>query len=175
MNIIVRTEREEDLDPVYEVVRSAFENAERTNGDEQNFVNRIRNSEAFIPELSLVAEHDGRIIGHVLFTKIKIGDHSSLTLAPLSVVPEYQRKGVGGRLILEGHRIARILGFRSVIVVGHHTYYPRFGYAPASQWRIEAPFDVPNESFMALELVEGGLSDVSGMVEFPKEFFESDR
>lgn len=170
MEIIVRQETDKDIEIVYEVVRSAFENAEHTDGDEHNLVNRLRGSDAFIPELSLVAEHHGRIVGHILFTRMKIGDHESLSLAPVSVIPEYQRQGVGGRLILEGHRIAAQMGFDSVILFGHPTYYPRFGYAPASKWNITAPFEAPDDAFMALELRENALQHVSGMVEHAKEF-----
>jgi predicted N-acetyltransferase YhbS len=173
MDILIRQEQKEDIDSVYRVVKSAFETMEQASGDEQDLVNRLRKSEAFIPELSLVAECDGKIIGHILFTKMKIGDHPSLALAPVAVLPEYQNQGVGGKLIVEGHHIARELGYGSVIVVGHPAYYPRFGYKLASQWKITAPFEVPDEAFMLLELIEGGLKDVSGVIEYAKEFFEN--
>jgi predicted N-acetyltransferase YhbS len=173
MNIFIRQEQEKDIGSVYQVVKSAFKTMELASGDEQDLVNRLRKSDAFIPQLSLVAELDWHIIGHILFTKMKIGDHPSLALAPVAVLPEFQRQGVGGKLIREGHRIARELGYHSVIVVGHPDYYPRFGYRPASLWKITAPFEVPDEAFMVLELVDGGLDGVSGEIEYPKEFFES--
>jgi predicted N-acetyltransferase YhbS len=172
MNIFFRQEQEKDIDAVYQVVKTAFETMELADGDEQDLVNRLRKSEAFIPELSLVAEMDGRIIGHILFTRMKIGEHASLALAPVAVLPDFQGRGVGAQLIREGHRIAREVGYRSVIVVGHPDYYPRFGYLPASRWKITAPFEVPDEAFMVLELVEGGLDGVSGEIEYAKEFFE---
>jgi predicted N-acetyltransferase YhbS len=171
MNIVIRQEQEKDIDAVYQVVKTAFATMELADGDEQDLVNRLRKSAAFIPELSLVAEYEGKIIGHILFTKMKIGDHPSLALAPVAVLPEYQKQGAGGELIREGHRIAKELGYRSVIVVGHPDYYPRFGYHLASQWKITAPFEVPDEAFMALELVEGGLTGVSGMIAYAPEFF----
>ena len=173
MNLRIRQEEERDHDAVYQVVKTAFETMGKANGDEQDLVNRLRKSGAFIQELSLVAEQDGKIIGHILYTRMKIGEHGSLALAPVAVLPEYQNQGVGAQLIREGHRMARELGHRSVILVGHPGYYPRFGYRPASQWKITAPFDVPDEAFMALELVEGGLKGVSGEIEYAKEFFES--
>jgi predicted N-acetyltransferase YhbS len=171
MDLLIRQEEEKDHDAVYQVVKTAFETMELADGDEQDLVNRLRKGEAFIPELSLVAEYDGKIIGHILFTKMKIGAHPSLALAPVAVLPEYQNRGVGGKLIVEGHRIAKELGYRSVIVVGHPRYYPRFGYQRASQCKITAPFEVPDEAFMVLELVEGGLTGVSGMIEYAPEFF----
>ncbi|MCT8977912.1 N-acetyltransferase [Clostridium sp. CX1] len=172
MNIVIRQEQEKDISTIYSVVKLAFEKVEHSDGDEQNLVNRLRNSEAFIPELSLVAELDGEIVGHILFTKIKICENISLALGPLSVVPELHGKGIGGKLIIKGHEIAKNLGFGSVIVLGHPAYYPRFGYVPASNWGIKAPFEVPDECFMAMELIEGSLKSVSGVVQYAKEFFE---
>lgn len=172
LNLVIRQETENDQETVYEIVKAAFENAEHTNGDEQNLVNRLRKSEAFIPELSLVAEREGKLVGHILFTKAKIGAKLVLAIAPLAVLPESQGQGIGKKLILTGHEIAKQLGFGAVILVGHPTYYPRFGYIPASKWGIKAPFEVPDECFMALELFEDSLKDVSGIFEHAKEFFE---
>jgi predicted N-acetyltransferase YhbS len=95
-----------------------------------------------------------------------------LALAPVSVVPEHQNKGIGSALISESLKIAKEIGFKSVIVLGHDKYYPRFGFKPASTWGIKAPFDVPDEFFMALELGDGALEDISGTVVYSKEFFE---
>ena len=172
MEILIRQEQKKDWDSVYSVVKAAFEGTEHADGDEQDLVNRLRKSEAFIPELSLVAEWEGKIIGHILFTKLKIGNNEFLALAPVSVLPEYQGQGVGEKLIKAGYLLAKKLGFCSVIVVGHPTYYPRFGYTPASRWNISAPFEVPDNCFMAIELTKDGLKGVSGSVEYPQEFFE---
>jgi len=171
MNILIRQERETDFDSVYAVVRSAFETMEVASGDEQDLVNRLRKSSAFIPELSLVAVCDGKIVGHIMFTKMKVGIHPALALAPVAVLPEYQKQGIGGKLIAEGHRIARELGHSVAILVGHPNYYQRFGYQPAGNFNIQAPFDVPADAFMVLELREGGLMGVSGLIEFAPEFF----
>ena len=174
MKIVVRQETNEDFEIVYEVVKTAFLNAEHTNGDEQNLVVRLRKSAAFIPELSLVAVIDDTIVGHIMFTKIKIKngmkEFESLVLAPVSVVPEMQNKGIGTKMIIEGHKIAQGLGYGSVILVGHPSYYPRFGYVPASRFGITAPFDVPDEAFMVCELSANGLYGVAGVVQFPEEF-----
>jgi putative acetyltransferase len=90
----------------------------------------------------------------------------------MAVHPECQRKGVGVRLVQEGLTIAKQLGHDSVVVVGHPEYYPMFDFRPASNWDIKAPFDVPDEAFLALELKDGALMDVSGTVEYPEEFNE---
>lgn len=167
----IRQEKTQDFPAVYDVVKAAFEHMALSTGEEADLVNRLRKSKAFIPELSLVAEEQGRVIGHILFTKMKIGTHDSLALAPVSVLPEFHGRGIGSALIQEGHRIARELGYSSAIVVGHAYYYPRFGYRWASHFGITAPFEVPQDSFMAIELVPDGLKGVSGMIEYAPEFF----
>lgn len=96
----------------------------------------------------------------------------SLALAPVSVLPDYQSKGIGKKLILEALQKAKELGYQSVVVLGHPEYYPKFGFQKASHWRIKAPFDVPDEVFMALELQENALVHVSGVVEYSRAFFE---
>lgn len=174
MEILIRRETAADFDRVYEVVEAAFLYAEHTNHDEQNLVERLRTSAGFIPELSLVAVVDRNIVGHILFTKITIQkdekEFGSLVLAPVAVAPAMQGRGVGTKMIMEGHKAAKELGYSSVILVGHPGYYPRFGYVPASRFGITAPFEVPAEAFMAHELTPNGLVGVEGMVQFPQEF-----
>lgn len=99
-------------------------------------------------------------------------EYESLALAPVSVLPEYQNRGIGNKLILESLRLAKDIGFKSVIVLGHDKYYPRFGFKPASIWGIKAPFDVPDEVFMALELENRSLDEITGTVAYSKAFFE---
>ncbi len=91
----------------------------------------------------------------------------------MCVHPDYQRKGIGSKLVKEGLKRAREKGYRSVIVIGHPEYYPRFGFSKASKFDIKAPFDVPDNAFMALELVENALENVKGIVEYPKPFLET--
>lgn len=136
---------------------------------------RLRKSSAFIPELSLVAIVGGEIVGHILFTRIEIINanerHTSLALAPVSVVSTMQGKGIGGKLIVEGHKIAKRLRYTSAVMLGYPAYYPRFGYILASHFNIRPPFAVPDEAFMACELAENGLANISGTVQYAKEFF----
>ena len=94
---------------------------------------------------------------------------TELALAPLSVLPAYQRQGIGRALIAEGHRIAKELGFDYSIVLGHPQYYPKAGYLPASQYGIKAPFEVPDENFMALKL-SSSAEPIHGTVEYGKSF-----
>jgi len=168
MDILIRKEARKDYDDIFNLNKLAFGQEE-----ESRLVNKIRNGNNFIPELSLVAEKDGKIIGHILFSKIRISGSlifESLALAPVAVAPEFQRKGVGSQLIEVGISKAKELGFESIIVLGHKDYYPRFGFQKASKWNIKCPFEAPDEAFMAMELSKDALKDKSGTVIYPPEF-----
>uniref|UniRef100_UPI0013B053A4 GNAT family N-acetyltransferase n=2 Tax=Staphylococcus TaxID=1279 RepID=UPI0013B053A4 len=161
MNFIIRKEKKEDYKFTEEVVKEAFANEEYSDHSEHRLVASLRNSDEFIPDLSLVALHRDKIIGHILLSKIFIVKDEkfieSLALAPVSVLPNYQNKGVGQSLIQKSLEIAGKLNFESVIVMGHSEYYPKFGFKKASKWCIQAPFEVPDEFLMAIELKKNAL------------------
>ena len=148
----IRQETMADYCSVYEVVKAAFAAAEQSDGNEQDLVIALRKTRSFIPELSLVATMHGKIVGHILFTKVSIGGHTELALAPLSVLPTYQKQGIGTALIAQGHRIAKELGYHYSVVLGDAQYYSKAGYLPASLYGIKAPFPAPDENFMAIRL-----------------------
>ncbi len=170
LNCIIRREEERDYEEISEVIEKAFKSMAFSDHKEQFLVERIRKSADFIPELSLVASYKGDVVGHILFSKIKIGNASALALAPLAVLPDYQQMGVGSMLIKMGHKEAKRLGYGTVFVAGHEGYYPKFGYKPASDYGIFPPFECQPENFMCIELEEGALEGVKGVVEYPKEF-----
>ncbi len=177
MPLNIRPETPSDYPGITEVNDLAFGQPA-----EGKLVEKLRRNPKFVPELSLVAEIGGKILGHILFfsvvVKSEAGDkgpegyeeHETLSLAPLSVLPEFQKQGIGGRLIKEGLETCKKLGYGSVIVLGHPEYYSSFGFEPASKWGIKDPFGAPEEAFMALELKEGALEGISGVVEYPEEF-----
>ena len=167
--IEIRQENQKDYEEVYRVIKTAFETAEHSDGNEHDLVVVLRNSDSFIPELSLVAVKEDKIVGYILFTKIKIENHEEIALAPLAVLPEYQKQGIGSMLIEQGHKIAKKLGYHYSIVLGSENYYPKFGYIPAIQYGIQAPFDVANENFMALKL-NATDTEIKGVVQYAKEF-----
>lgn len=167
--MLIRQERPGDYEEVYGLIMEAFASAEHADGNEQNLVKALRKSSAFIPELSLVAEVNGRLAGHILFTRARVGDEEALALAPLSVRPEYQRRGIGTALILEGHRIAQSLGFQYILVLGSETYYPRAGYVPAERFGIAVPEGFPAENFMAVKLRKDA-GPIGGTVVYAEEF-----
>lgn len=169
--ITIRRETQDDFREVFELHHIAF-----GQDNEAKLVDALRNNQtAFVPELSIVATDNNKIVGHILFTKISIKDdrenlNESLGLAPMVIRPEFQKSGIGGQLIRKGFEVAKELGFKSVIVLGHEHYYPKFGFQPAVKWKIKAPFDVPSNVFMAIELATDGLKKISGTVVYPKEF-----
>jgi putative acetyltransferase len=169
-SIHIRPENAGDITTIFKVEAAAFQRSE-----EAILVDQLRAGAAFIPGLSLVAEIDQQIVGHILFTalQIKSGEElmtGLLALAPVAVLPAYQNRGVGGALIRKGLEIARELGYKGVIVLGHEHYYPKFGFVPAAKWHIRAPLEVPDGNFMALELVAGALDHFSGVVVYAREF-----
>lgn len=175
MNVKIRMEVEQDFPIVFKVIKNAFENVEYSDHNEQHLVERLRSSEAFVPELSLVAEIESEIVGYILLTKINIVDananrYHALALAPVAVLQTFQGKGIGERLIETAHKKAKELGFGSVVLLGHESYYPRFGYKQAKEFGIKLPFNVPDENCMVIELTRNSLQDVSGIVQYPKEF-----
>lgn len=125
------------------------------------------------PVVSLVAEEDGTIVGHILFSPVTLVGHPQLKimgLAPMAVVPARQRKRIGSALIRQGLEACRRLGVGAVVVLGHAGYYPRFGFLPASRYGIGCEYDVPDDVFMILELVEGILQGKSGTIRYHSAF-----
>ena len=171
MNVIIRQEVPEDYEAVYTLTQAAFREMEHADGDEQEIIGKLRNKAGFLPELSLVAERAGQIVGHVLFTEITIDGHPALVLGPISVLPELQGRGIGAMLMEAGHAAARRLGFSVCVLVGHADYYPRFGYEPISEHGIVFPFEAPEACKMVKFLTEGGRA-VRGTAVFPPELME---
>jgi putative acetyltransferase len=166
---IIRPERPEDIDAIFEVNLQAF-----GQDGEARLVNALRADGDYHHELSLVAESGDRIIGHILFPPITIvsdtAETAALALAPLAVHQDFQCLGIGAALIEEGLKECQRLGHRIVVVVGHPTYYPKFGFTIARDFGILAPFPCPDNAFMALPLASGALDGISGIVRYPLAF-----
>lgn len=177
MNIKIRQEKAGDLSVICDLIEKAFAGMKESDHREQYLVQRLHDEESFIPGLSLVAEADNdKVVGYILLTEIKIASDNnvvtSLAVAPLAVLPEYQRQGIGGMLLNEAHNRAAASGYESTILLGHADYYPRFGYRQASDFGILFPFDAPLECCLVCELKLGALNGISGMVHYPASFFE---
>ncbi len=169
--MIIRQEKVNDYQTIYKLVKTAFETAKVKDGNEQDFVNVLRNSDKYIPELALVAEKDNQIIGHIMLTKTYVENGSckfeALLLAPVSVMLEYRKQGIGTNLIRTSMEIARDMGFKAIFLAGDPMYYHRFGFVPTMQFNIKCSLEIPEdlyENIMACELVPQGLDGVSGVV-----------
>ncbi|WP_158887826.1 GNAT family N-acetyltransferase [Amycolatopsis anabasis] len=151
MNWTTRTETSADIPAIREIVLAAFETSE-----EADLVDALRADEAWIDGLSIVATNqEGTPVGHALLTRCHIGETPALCLAPCAVLPEYQKTGAGSAAIRAALRAAKDKGGFFVTVLGHPTYYPRFGFTRASEHGIGLTIDVPDEAMMALTLDSG--------------------
>lgn len=167
--MIIRPEKSEDVPAIRSVIEQAFGRPA-----EADLVDALRrNGKA---TLSLVAEDEGRVVGHVLFSPVTVetGEREliGVGMAPVAVVPERQNQRIGSMLVEHGLRRCREEGHRFIVVLGHAHYYPRFGFVPASRFNIKSEYNVADEVFMAMELQEGALQDQSGIVKYQPEFNE---
>ncbi len=152
--ITIRQETPADRPAIHDLVERAFATAKHADGNEQDLVDTLRQGDAYIPELSLVAELDGKLAGHIMFTTGHAGSSEVLVLAPLSVDPAHQGKGIGSMLVEAGHRIAQSSGYEYSMVLGEADYYARFGYACADEWGVNVPEGIEREYFLAAKLSE---------------------
>jgi putative acetyltransferase len=163
----IRPETPADYTAVYEVNKLAFENRDA----EPRLVEALRGLPGTI---SLVAELEGRVVGHILFTPIDIetenGIVPAISLAPLAVRPGFQNRGIGADLSRRGLEACQVQGHKIAIVLGHPNYYPRFGFSSALAKPLACPWGDTGEAWMALEFVPGALAGVKGKVIYPEAF-----
>lgn len=166
--INIRQELPGDEEAIWQVNEAAFGRAA-----EADLVDALRRRNVIT--LSLVAEREGEIVGHILFTPVTITDEAggvvtAVALGPMAVSPACQREGIGSQLVQTGIAVLRQAGHEIVIVLGHPEFYPRFGFEPASRSGIRWEIEVPDEVFMALALQPGALVGVTGVVRYQPEF-----
>jgi len=166
--IIVRTEKPEDIEGIREVNERAFGQPQ-----EADIVDALRS--ACPDALSFVAVEEDRVVGHTLFSPATIHSRDGVVrgmgLAPMAVLPECQRRGIGSKLVRAGLAALKESSCPFVIVLGHPEYYPRFGFVPASGHGIRCQWDgVPDEAFMLLFLDESAMKGVSGVARYRSEF-----
>jgi putative acetyltransferase len=164
------TVRSENVETAERSVVHAINVAAFGSPDEADLVDNLRVEGAVI--LSLVAEWDKRLVGHVMFSRMWIeavnGSIPAVALAPMAVLPECQRQGIGGQLIRHGLDVLRERGERIVIVLGHPDFYPRFGFSTEKARFLLSPF--PPDAYMALELSSGALAGIRGRVRYAAAF-----
>ena len=168
--MLIRPEQPSDFAAIRDLVKTAFATAKVSNGDEQGFLDRLRASDGYIPQLAMVAEDDSGLVGQITLTQTSIttanGPRPLLLLGPICVVLERRRSGLGSRLIGEALDRARQLGHAAVILVGNPAYYGRFGFRPAIAFGVANANGIPDQYVMALELVAGGLANAAGSITF---------
>ena len=167
MKLIIRPEAKDDFTDIRQINRQAFQT-----DAEANLVDALRKSNAEI--ISLVAEYNDLVVGHILFSQVTIDDQCPdikiCGLAPMAVLPEYQRQGIGSQLVNWGLDACRKAGFAAVVVLGHPQFYPRFGFQPSINFQIKSEFDVPDEVFLALDLSKDALASCSGIIRYHAAF-----
>jgi len=169
MEITLRLEREEDFRRVEEITREAFWNHHVPGCDEHFLIRNLRGSERFIPALDFVAVCGGKLIGSIVYMEasIRVGEneHRVLTFGPLSVLPEYQRKGIGSALVRHTLPLAKELGYGAVIIYGDPAYYTRFGFKASKEFSIANNEKKYPAALLVLELVPSALAGIEGIFE----------
>ncbi len=181
MNILIRREKEEDYFTVENVIREAFWNVYKPGCDEHLMVQQLRQSKDFIPELDLIAECDGSIVGNIICSRCLVVNDENTTenrqeviaIGPIGVLPEYQKRGIGGLLIEAAKEKAIQMKVSGIILYGDPQYYHRFGFVNAEKYKLRTPQNTNFENFMVCELSMGSLQNISGRC-FESEAFEID-
>jgi putative acetyltransferase len=165
----IRPEQPADYAAIHALLTRAFD------GDAEAMLVELLRSRSKAP-IALVAVLDGRVVGHVMFSPVTVANAPAafrgIGLAPLAVLPEYQNAGIGSALIRAGLDACRRGGYDTVFVLGHVNYYPRFGFRRAKGHGLDNEYDAP-DAFMVMELKEGALAGVSGLVRYAGEFGEA--
>lgn len=162
---LIRPEQPDDAEAIRQILVAAFGREA-----EARLVERLRASGKSVR--ALVAEEQGRLLGHVAFSRIGIGENGmpALALAPLAVTPAFQRLGIGSALVSAGLQQLRQVGEQRVIVLGDPAYYLRFGFVPAIRFQLQCPWPAPAEAFMAIALARDAYNEVAGRVKYGHEF-----
>jgi len=162
----IRREEAQDIPKIHALNVAAFGSTV-----EANIVDVLRSDAPGV--VSLVADDNGEVVGHIMFSPVRVAgapDLRAMALAPMAVIPQRQRMGIGSELVRAGLEECRRSGVAAVFVVGHSWYYPRFGFSPASACGFRCEFEVSDDAFMVAELLSGALMAHSGTVHFHEAF-----
>lgn len=167
MDISIRLEEEKDFKSVEYMTREAFWDLYKPGCDEHLLVNKIRKVSAFVKELDFVAYNKDTVVGNIIYSKAKVLNKENkefevLCMGPITVLPSYQKQGIGSLLMNHSIEKARQLGYKGIIIFGNPDYYHRFGFVDAKEYNIQTSWGDNFDAFMALELCDGSLTGVSG-------------
>ena len=175
LNLIIRKETEKDYYNTELMTQRAFWNKHHLGCDEHYLVHLLRTDTEYIPEISLIAEVDGKVVGAILYSKARVEDngmiHEVITFGPLCVDPDYWDMGIGGELLRTTMELAREKGHKAIIIYGEPDYYPRHGFVTCDHYGITTPDGKNFSAFMCIELVAGGLYGIQGKF-YEAEVFE---
>lgn len=175
-NLIIRKENEKDYFNVEYMTKKAFWNLHAPGCSEHYLVHILRKSDDYIPELSRIAEINGKIVGTIMYSKAYVTDGVNktdlLAFGPLCVEPSYQNKGIGGALLEETMELARKAGYKAIIIFGEPGYYPKHGFKTCDNFGITTKDYKNFDAFMGIELVKDGLKGVQGKF-YESEVFEN--
>ncbi|NCA66722.1 MAG: N-acetyltransferase [Clostridia bacterium] len=167
MDILIRREEKNDFREVEELTREAFWNIHFPGCSEHLLIHTLRDREEFIKELDFVATLDNKIVGNIVYARAKVvddsgGEHNVITFGPVSVLPEYQNRGIGGKLIEHTKAIARSMGFNAIIITGDPEYYKRVGFVAAEVYDIRNSDGMFAAYLQLCELYDGAMKGISG-------------
>lgn len=163
MRIEIREEGPGDVATIRDLNKLAF-----GQDQEGNIVDALRSNGAAL--LSLVATLNGRVVGHIMYSPLSLGEVIGAGLGPMAVLPEHQRQGIGSKLVETGNQKLKEAGCPFIIVVGHANFYPRFGFRLARTYGITCEWEVPDDVFMVLVLDQVKMQRVSGLAKYRREF-----
>jgi predicted N-acetyltransferase YhbS len=167
MDITLRLEEEKDYRIVEELTREAFWNLHVPGCDEHLLIHNLRKSKEFKQKLSYVAILDGKIVGNIVYVESKIigleKEHIVLTFGPVSVLPEYQNKGIGSKLIEYTKQLAKEMGYRAIIIYGYPEYYERFGFKASKEYKITNKDKKYPAALLVYELFSDALNGINGI------------
>lgn len=165
----IRIANKQDFKDIYNLVEEAFKTAQVSDGNEQNFVLKLRQRTTYIPALEFVAEEHGKIIGHIMLTKQPVnltkGALNAVLVAPLCVDFNYRNQGIGSKLMNYGLKKAKESGYDTAFLIGNPEYYKKFGFNSVSKYNLKNMTTIPNEYVMVKEIQENVLSNVTGSVD----------
>lgn len=165
----IRQANKNDYEHIYQLVEKAFQTAKVSDGNEQDFVLKLREGNAYIPELELIAEEENEVIGHIMFTKQTIKtaleNYTGLLVAPLCVKLEKRNQGIAKQLMYAGFKRAEQLGYTAAFLLGDLSYYQKFGFKPIEELKIENKTPFLKEHVLGCEIVQDALKNITGYIE----------